>query len=91
VEVAHMLIERGADLSAQNKDMKTPLHLVSTHSYWATPQQFAEVARMLLEHGANVTTRDNDGWTPLDLASQDKRLVEVAHVLVRHNAGPGAH
>ena len=91
VEVAHMLIERGASVSAQDGGGKTPLHVVSTHSYSATPQQFAEVARILLEYGANVTAQDNDGLTPLDLVSQDKRLAEVAHVLIQDGAGPDAH
>jgi ankyrin repeat protein len=84
-----MLIERGADVSAQDKDRKTSLHLASTYSYRAIPRQLAEVARILLEHGANVTAQDNDGLTPLDLASQDERLAEVVHVLIQHGAGPG--
>jgi ankyrin repeat protein len=29
VDVARMLIERGADVTAQNKDGETPLHLAS--------------------------------------------------------------
>jgi len=46
---------------------------------------------MLIERGADLSAQDNDGLTPLDLASQDERLAEVAHVLIQHGAGPGAH
>ena len=91
IEVARFLLERGADVSAQDKDGKTPLHLASTHSYRTLPQQLAGVARILLEHGANVTAQDNDRLTPFDLASQDERLAEVARVLIQHGAGSGAH
>jgi ankyrin repeat protein len=84
VKVAHMLIERGADVSAQGSYGDTPLHLASQAGH-------VEVVHMLIEHGADVTAQDRDGLTPLDLASQDERLAEVAHVLIKHGAGPGTH
>ena len=89
--VAHMLIRRGADVSAQDENGQTPLHLASTDSFWTSPEQRAEITRRLLEHGANSTVQDNGGLTSLDLASRYMRLAEVAYVLTRHGAGPGAH
>jgi Ankyrin repeats (3 copies) len=56
VDVARMLIERGADLI----DGWTPLHLAS---YWGQ----VDVARKLIEHGADLTAKNNDWETPLHL------------------------
>jgi ankyrin repeat protein len=63
LEVARMLIERGVDVSAQDKDGQTPLHLASQRGQ-------LELARMLIEHDADVSAQDKDGKTPLHLASQ---------------------
>ena len=49
-----MLIHRGADVTAQNKDGETPLHLAL---YWGN----AGVARMLVEHGVGVTAQNKEG------------------------------
>ncbi|KAF8476308.1 hypothetical protein DFH94DRAFT_758363 [Russula ochroleuca] len=43
-----MLIERGADVTAQNKDGVSPLHLASQVGH-------VGVARMLLEYGGDET------------------------------------
>ena len=48
VDIARMLIERGVNLTAQNNDGDTPLHLAS---YWGQ----VEVTRMLIERGADLT------------------------------------
>jgi hypothetical protein len=53
-----MLIEPGADLTAQNNDRETSLHPVSTPSIWASalPRNYAEplaYSTVMLEHGAN--------------------------------------
>ena len=82
VEVARMLIERGADVAAQNKDGETPLHLVSRNGE-------EEVARMLIERGADVAAQNKDGETPLHMASQYGQ-VEVARMLVERGADVAA-
>ncbi len=48
LEVAHKLVEHGADVSAQNKDGQTSLHL-------ALQAGRPDVTRMLIEHGAGVS------------------------------------
>ena len=60
-KVARMLIEHGADTTAQNKDGETPLHL---SLLWGQ----VEVARMLIEHSTDVMAQNTDGETPLYLA-----------------------
>jgi ankyrin repeat protein len=82
VEIARMLIERGADVTAQNNDGWTPLHL-------ALVDGEVEVARMLIERGADVTAQNNDGWAPLHLALQIEE-VEVARMLIERDANVAA-
>jgi ankyrin len=62
-QVACFLLERGADVSAEDKYGNTPLHLVSQAGH-------VEVAHMLIERGADVSAQDKDGSTPLHLALQ---------------------
>jgi len=47
VDMARMLVECGADVSAQAKDGTTPLHLASSRGH-------VDVAWMLVEHSADV-------------------------------------
>jgi ankyrin repeat protein len=58
-----MLIEHGANVSTQNKDGQTLLHL-------ASKRRKLEVTRMLIEHGTGVSAQNKDGQTPLDVALQ---------------------
>ena len=44
-----MLVEHGADVSAQDEDGRTPLH-------WASSRGDVDVARMLVERGADTDT-----------------------------------
>ena len=71
-DVALVLLEHGADITAQTKFGLTPLHEASN----------VEVARLLLEHGADATAQTKDGSTPLHVASD----VEVARLLLEHGA-----
>ena len=61
MDVAWMLIEHGANVSAQDKDGSTPLH-------WASIGGHVDVARMLVERGANMSTQDKGGKTALHWA-----------------------
>ena len=77
-----MLIKHSADVSAQDDNGTTPLHL-------ALSFREAEVAAMLIERGADVTAQNKDGWTPLHLASKNGQ-VEVAGMLIEHSADVAA-
>ena len=82
VDVAWMLVERGADVSAQAKDGRTPLH-------WALSNGHVDVVRMLVERGADVSAQAKDGRTPLHLASSNGH-VDVARMLVERGADVSA-
>jgi len=76
--VARMLLERGADVSAQAGDGSSPLH-------WASRWGHVDVARMLVERGADVSAQAEDGSSPLHWASRWGH-VDVARMLVEHGA-----
>ena len=61
--VALLLLERGADVNALDKDHVTPLHLASFLG-------ILEIARLLLDHGATANVENIYGQTPLHLVSQ---------------------
>ena len=71
-QVARVLLECGADVTAQNDDSETPLHVASKEGH-------LQVVRVLLKHGASTSARDKVGSTPLHLALQP-RGVEDPHV-----------
>jgi ankyrin repeat protein len=57
VDLAGLLIEHGADVTAQSKDGTTSLH-------WASFTGDVDLARFLIEHGADVEAESENG-TPL--------------------------
>ena len=58
IEIARLLIERGAFINPKSKWGNTPLHL-------AIPADNAEIVRLLIEHGADINAKNNDGKTAL--------------------------
>jgi ankyrin repeat protein len=76
MKAACKLIERGADVTAQNYYGWTPLHVASQNGQ-------VDVARMLIERGADVTAQDHWGWTPLLLASQMGEVYVVRMLIER--------
>ena len=91
VDVARMLIERGADLTAQSKDGETALHLASRTGK-------VDIAHMLIERGVDPTAQNKDGQTPLHLVSTNPfnrlpgrtRYLEFARILLTHGADVNA-
>jgi ankyrin repeat protein len=75
------LIDRGADVNAQEEDRRTPLHLASQFGY-------PDLAGLLIDCGANVNTQEEDRWTVLHLTSSDWAdwHLEIAKLLIDHGA-----
>jgi len=78
VDLARMLVERGADISAQKNDGSTALHLASENDH-------VDLAWMLVERGADISAQKNDGSTALHLASENDH-VDLARMLVEQGA-----
>jgi ankyrin repeat protein len=78
VEVAQVLVQHGADPTAQDKDGWTPL-------LWASLSGHVQTVHFLVEHGANPTAQNKDGWNPLHAASLNGH-VEIVHFLVENGA-----
>ena len=77
-ELAVMLIERGADVTAQTENGVTPLHL-------ALEAGRMNVAGMLIERGADVIAQSIYGTTPLHLALQWGEM-ELACMFIERGA-----
>jgi len=82
VDLARMLIEHGADVSAQTKDEWTALHEASENGH-------VNVARTLVECGADMSAQTENGRTALHWASQYGH-VNLALMLVEYGANVSA-
>ncbi len=57
-ELARLLILKGADIEARDKDGQTPL-------WKACSDANVDISELLISNGADVNAQDNRGWTPL--------------------------
>jgi len=80
LEVARLLIDRGADKEKATNNGNTPLHL-------ACYDGNLEVARLMLDCGADKDAADEDGFTPLHDACEEGRL-EIIKLLLQRGATP---
>jgi ankyrin repeat protein len=78
-ENMRLLVSKGADVNAKDKDGWAPLHFCSTFSGTIT-------VNFLIGNGADVNAKNDDGWTPLHCASHNKGKIDAAFVLLGHGA-----
>ena len=80
VEVARLLVEKGADINKARDTGATPLYICCQEGH-------LEVAHLLVEKGADVNKARNDGTTPLFTSCQNGHL-NIARLLLCHRADP---
>ena len=73
-QIVRLLLDRGgADVNAQNKYEKTPLHVACFAGN-------SESAQILLDHGAELSARNAQGRTPLHEAVEGSRYYPGNHI-----------
>jgi ankyrin repeat protein len=82
LEIVRLLINHGADVTAQDMTCSTPLQLASYSG-------ILEVVQILLENGSGVNARNETHSTPLHRASL-LGCVESVQVLINHGADVNA-
>lgn len=76
LELARLLIARGANVNCRGEEGVAPLHEVAGNGQ-------LEFAKLLLAHGANVNAKDDKGKTPLSVAIEYKHP-EIAQLIREH-------
>ena len=76
--VVKVLLDRGADIEAKDKQGWTPMHFA------AGMNKEPSIVTVLLGRGANVQAKTNDGETPLDLATHRDNTAAIQ--VLRHHA-----
>ena len=71
LQMAQVLLDRGADVNVTQAGGWTPLHEAANHGN-------IDMVRLLIRHGADKSARSDDGRSPLDMAQQGHHVDVVA-------------
>uniref|UniRef100_A0A3Q3APQ9 Ankyrin-1 n=1 Tax=Kryptolebias marmoratus TaxID=37003 RepID=A0A3Q3APQ9_KRYMA len=82
VDVAELLLERGANPNAAGKNGLTPLHVAVHHNN-------LDVVKLLVSKGGSAHSTARNGYTPLHIAAKQNQM-EVASCLLQNGALPNA-
>jgi ankyrin repeat protein len=76
LELARLLIARGANVNCRGEEGVTPLHEAAGSGQ-------IELAKLLLEHGASINAKDDHGKTPVTIALDYKKAEMAAFLRER--------
>ena len=80
LEIAELLISRGAEVNAKDNSGRTPLHEAARHS------SAKEISALLIAKGADINAKDEiSGLTPLDYSENDN----LHEIFRKHGAKTG--
>jgi ankyrin repeat protein len=78
MDVAKLLLAKGAQINAADKDGNIPLH-------WAVVKGHVEMTEFLIAHGGDMKAKTRFGCTPLR-GARDYHQTATARVLLQHGA-----
>ena len=84
-KLAVILLEHGADATAEDNNRRTVLHTLLSESRNYHEGVVINLTLLLLKHGAGVNRQDKDNESPLHLAVRRDRL-KLAAILLEHGA-----
>ena len=88
-KIIELLIEKGADLEALDRDQRTPLHIAALSGFIEDAKPYTDIAKFLIEKGAKVNARDNSQSTPLHFAAF-RGNVSMTELLIKKGADVNA-
>lgn len=77
--VVKLLVEKGADIEAKDRDGQTPLS-------WAAVAGHRTVVELLVEKGADIKVKNNFGQTPFSRAAENGQEA-IVELLIKKGAG----
>lgn len=90
LDLAHMLLEKGANVNVAFDKANNPLFCAVTHSNTGTDSERAkyfELIRLFLDRGANVNGYKDPAFTPLVCAIEQQNI-QMIELLLKYGADP---